>query len=408
MRTRTIVLYSTLAVAVVGAGGLAYAAIGSSGGSSTKTATRLVSATVGTVSQTVTATGTVQPAASYDLNFTNGGVLTAVKVKAGDKVTAGQVLATIDSAKAEVGLESAQAARGAAQQKLDQAKTPLTASQQAQAAASLAQAQAQLDAARQQLAGAIDPADVAKAQTAMNQAQANLDSVKAANDVVRVRNKLGLPQIKFARLLGISEDTLQNWEQGRRKPAGPAKVLLKIAAKHPKIVFVNSMSDMFHARVPREFILRAFDVMQRADWHRFQVLTKRADRLTALNEDLPWADNIWMGVSVENESYTYRIDHLRNTSAAIKFLSLEPLLGPLDNLGLDGIDWVIVGGESGPGARRMDSEWVISIRDQCVDAHVPFFFKQWGGVRKKRFGRTLEGQTWDQMPTANRLESAVV
>ena len=197
MRTRTIVLYSTLSVAVVGAGGLAYGAVSSSGGSTTKTATRLVSATVATVSQTVTATGTVQPASSDDLNFTNGGVLTAVKVKAGDKVTAGQVLATIDSAKAQVALESAQAARGA-EQKLDQAKTPLTASQQAQAAASLAQAQAQLDAARQQQAGATDPADVAKAQTAVNQAQANLDSVKAANDAKATVDPVAVAQAQAA------------------------------------------------------------------------------------------------------------------------------------------------------------------------------------------------------------------
>jgi macrolide-specific efflux system membrane fusion protein len=198
MRTRTIVLYSTLSVAVVGAGGLAYGAVSSSGGSTTKTATRLVSATVATVSQTVTATGTVQPASSDDLNFTNGGVLTAVKVKAGDKVTAGQVLATIDSAKAQVALESAQAARGAAQQKLDQAKTPLTASQQAQAAASLAQAQAQLDAARQQQADATDPADIAKAQTAVNQAQANLDSVKAANDAKATVDPVAVAQAQAA------------------------------------------------------------------------------------------------------------------------------------------------------------------------------------------------------------------
>ena len=182
---------------------------------------------------------------------------------------------------------------------------------------------------------------------------------------------------------------------------------LPLRWKKPQTIFVNSMSDMFHVEVPREFILRAFDVMRRAHWHRFQVLTKRADRLSDLSEQLPWADNIWMGVSVENESYTYRIDHLRDTGAAIKFLSLEPLLGPLDNLRLDGIDWVIVGGESGPGARAMKSEWVVSIRDQCVEAGVPFFFKQWGGVWKKKFGRTLEGETWDQMPIRTRLESAV-
>ncbi|HYT50327.1 MAG TPA: DUF5131 family protein, partial [Pyrinomonadaceae bacterium] len=163
-------------------------------------------------------------------------------------------------------------------------------------------------------------------------------------------------------------------------------------------IFVNSMSDMFHQRVPKDFILRAFDVMRRAHWHRFQILTKRADRLASLSADLPWSENIWMGVSVESAPYTHRIDHLRNTDAAIKFLSLEPLLGPLDGLSLDGIDWVIVGGESGPGSRPMNPEWVMSIRDQCIDADVPFFFKQWGGVWKKRQGRILEGRTWDQMP----------
>lgn len=181
---------------------------------------------------------------------------------------------------------------------------------------------------------------------------------------------------------------------------------LPLRWKKPQTIFVNSMSDMFHANVPREFILKAFDVMRRAHWHRFQVLTKRADRLVALSEQLPWANNIWMGVSVEKESYTYRIDHLRDTGAAIKFLSLEPLLGPLDKLCLDGIDWVIVGGESGPGARAMKPDWVTSIRDQCVGAGVPFFFKQWGGVWKKKFGRTLEGETWDQMPVRTQVEVA--
>jgi protein gp37 len=164
------------------------------------------------------------------------------------------------------------------------------------------------------------------------------------------------------------------------------------------------MSDMFHLKVPRDFILRAFDVMQKAYWHRFQVLTKRAERLAVLSKSLPWADNIWMGVSVETESFTHRVDSLRETDAAIKFLSLEPLLGPLDNLCLDGIDWVIVGGESGPGARPMSADWVLSIRDQCNDANVPFFFKQWGGVWKKKFGRTLDGRTWDEMPRFSYVE----
>ncbi|SRR6266567_3872385 len=182
---------------------------------------------------------------------------------------------------------------------------------------------------------------------------------------------------------------------------------LPLRWKKPQTIFVNSMSDMFHANVPRDFILRVFDVMRRAYWHRFQVLTKRADRLSDLSEHLPWAGNIWMGVSVEDELHTYRIEHLRDTGAAIKFLSLEPLLGPLDNLHLEGIDWVIAGGESGPGARPMNSEWVVSIRNQCLEANVPFFFKQWGGVWKKKFGRTLEGRTWDQMPLLNRIEPAV-
>jgi len=176
---------------------------------------------------------------------------------------------------------------------------------------------------------------------------------------------------------------------------------LPLRWKKPQTIFVNSMSDMFHLKVPREFILKAFDVMQKASWHRFQVLTKRAERLAQLSEHLPWADNIWMGVSVENEAYSHRIDNLRETNAAIKFLSLEPLLGPLDNLCLDNINWVIVGGESGPGARPMNEEWVLSIRDQCVTAGVPFFFKQWGGVRKKQFGRTLQGRTWDEMPMSS-------
>lgn len=173
---------------------------------------------------------------------------------------------------------------------------------------------------------------------------------------------------------------------------------LPLRWRKPQTIFVNSMSDMFHAGVPREFILRAFDVMQQASWHRFQVLTKRSERLARLSAFLPWADNIWMGVSVENDSYIHRIEQLRETGAAIKFLSLEPLLGPLDKLRLGQIDWVIVGGESGPRARPMNLDWVTSIRDQCTSSGVPFFFKQWGGVRKKKFGRTLEGRTWDEMP----------
>jgi protein gp37 len=173
---------------------------------------------------------------------------------------------------------------------------------------------------------------------------------------------------------------------------------LPLKWRKPQTIFVNSMSDLFHEAVPVEFILRIFDVMRRADWHRFQLLTKRSDRLLDLSPRLPWRSHVWMGVSVERVEYTYRIEHLRETGAAIKFVSLEPLLGPLPGLNLDGIDWVIVGGESGPGARPMDPEWALDIRDQCVSAGVPFFFKQWGGTRKKKTGRELEGRTWDEMP----------
>ena len=167
-----------------------------------------------------------------------------------------------------------------------------------------------------------------------------------------------------------------------------------------QIVFVNSMSDLFHEDVSADFILRVFDVMVRADWHVFQVLTKRSARMLQLAPRLPWPANIWMGVSLETANYTSRIDHLRRMPAAVKFLSLEPLLGPLHDLDLSGIDWVIVGGESGPRARPMDKAWVTDIRDQCRKSHVPFFFKQWGGTNKKKAGRVLDARTWDEMPVA--------
>jgi protein gp37 len=181
---------------------------------------------------------------------------------------------------------------------------------------------------------------------------------------------------------------------------------LPLRWKKPQTIFVNSMSDLFHKDVPEEFILKVFNVMAEAEWHRFQVLTKRSDRLLDLSSKLPWKPHIWMGVSVESLKYVHRIDHLRGTDAMVKFLSLEPLLGPLPRLNLHAIDWVIVGGESGPGARPMDPEWVCDVRDQCVRKCVPFFFKQWGGVRKKKAGRELEGRTWDEMP-APALAAAV-
>jgi|SRR5688572_21016796 len=188
------------------------------------------------------------------------------------------------------------------------------------------------------------------------------------------------------------------YEQGFDLRLVPQKVEEPLHWKKPRRVFVNSMSDLFHEDVPFEYIQRVFAVMHKADWHQYQELTKRAERLEALSKDLQWAAHIWMGVSVESDEYLWRIDYLSKTKAHIKFLSIEPLLGPLPELKLQGIDWVIVGGESGPGARPMRNEWVTAIRDRCRDAGVAFFFKQWGGVQKKRAGRSLEGRTWDEMP----------
>jgi len=171
-----------------------------------------------------------------------------------------------------------------------------------------------------------------------------------------------------------------------------------ISWRKPKLIFVNSMSDLFHRDIPAEFIKRVFSVMQASPQHQFQILTKRAERVVELNDHLVWGDNVWMGVSVESNDYLERVDYLKGTSARTKFLSLEPLLGPLPHLDLIGIDWVIVGGESGPHSRPMKPQWVRQIRAQCVAAQVPFFFKQWGGVFKSRTGRTLDGRTWNQMP----------
>lgn len=168
--------------------------------------------------------------------------------------------------------------------------------------------------------------------------------------------------------------------------------------KRPQVVFVNSMSDLFHQSVPTDFIHRVFETMRKASWHQFQVLTKRSDRLLQLNKELDWSPNVWMGVSVESDKWRFRVDDLRQTHAKTKFLSLEPLIGPLANLDLRGIHWVIVGGESGPGARPMKEEWAVDLRDQCQTVNVPFFFKQWGGTNKKRTGRMLQGQYWDELP----------
>jgi protein gp37 len=193
-----------------------------------------------------------------------------------------------------------------------------------------------------------------------------------------------------------------NYVHGFEVTLQPQMLELPLGWRRPQTVFVNSMSDLFHEDVPLAYIRGVFDVMKRAYWHRFQVLTKRAERLAQLSSELEWTPNIWMGVSVETDRYRGRIDALRSTDAQTRFLSLEPLLGPLPDLDLSGIDWVIVGGESGPRSRPMQPEWVTAIRDQCSRAKVSFFFKQWGGTNKKKTGRILDGRTWDQMPPEPR------
>lgn len=202
-------------------------------------------------------------------------------------------------------------------------------------------------------------------------------------------------QLKYANTTRISG--------GRAKWVG--KIVLDEAAlriptgwKKGRFVFVNSMSDLFHDDVPIDFIKRVFEVMASTQQHTYQILTKRAERLAELDRHLRWTSNVWMGVSVENQTYWDRVGYLRRTRAHTKFLSLEPLLGALDMDDLSGIDWVIAGGESGPGARRMCETWVRSIRDACIRDDVAFHFKQWGGVNKKRTGRILDGRTWDEMP----------
>ncbi len=178
----------------------------------------------------------------------------------------------------------------------------------------------------------------------------------------------------------------------------PDQLILPLRWRQPRFIFVNSMSDLFHKAVPDDYIQRVFDVMVLANWHVFQILTKRSQRLATLAPHLPWPSNIWQGVSLENASYVWRITHLRQVPAAIRFLSVEPLLGPIPNLPLDGIHWVIVGGESGGGRREMAPEWVREVRDQCLAAEVPFYFKQWGGRTPKSRGRVLDGRTWEEMP----------
>ncbi len=189
-----------------------------------------------------------------------------------------------------------------------------------------------------------------------------------------------------------------NYRNGFKVTLHPQMLELPLRWRQPRTVFVNSMSDLFHEEVPLDFIRQVFDVMGRTPQHRFQVLTKRSERLAELSAALPWPANVWMGVTVESDNYTWRIDHLRQTSAVIKFISFEPLLSAIENADLAGIDWVIVGGESGPGARPMRHEWVANLRDQCLATQIPFFFKQWGGVNKKANGRALDSRLWEEIP----------
>jgi protein gp37 len=192
------------------------------------------------------------------------------------------------------------------------------------------------------------------------------------------------------------------YEQGFDLKLWPARLELPLKWKKPRMIFTNSMSDLFHKDVPDDYIRSVFDVMAQADWHVFQVLTKRSARLARMGETLPWTPNIWVGVSVETDHYAWRVDQLRKIPAHVRFISAEPLLGPLDKLDLGQIHWLIAGGESGFGHRSCDPEWVRKLRDQCQMANVAFFFKQWGGRTPKAGGRLLDGRTWDEMPLTNR------
>ena len=190
----------------------------------------------------------------------------------------------------------------------------------------------------------------------------------------------------------------KNYAKGFRCRLHEHMLELPLHWKKPQVIFVNSMSDLFHRNVTDLFIRRVFEVMEQAHWHIFQILTKRSDRLVKLAPSIPWPKNVWMGVSVENQDYTFRIDHLRRVNSSVRFISFEPLLGPIPDLNIERIDWVVVGGESGHKARLIDAEWVLNIRDQCQVAEVPFFFKQWGGKNKKKAGRILEHKTYNEMP----------
>jgi protein gp37 len=188
------------------------------------------------------------------------------------------------------------------------------------------------------------------------------------------------------------------YEQGFDLKIWSERLDLPLRWRRPRMIFVNSMSDLFHEAIPDDFIRGVFDVMGEAAWHTFQILTKRHDRLAELGATLDWHANVWMGVTIENRRFVHRADRLREVGAAVRFISAEPLLGPLEGLDLDGIDWLIAGGESGPRHRCVREEWIVDLRDRCQEEGVAFFFKQWGGLRSKTGGRKLQGRTWDEFP----------
>jgi protein gp37 len=212
----------------------------------------------------------------------------------------------------------------------------------------------------------------------------------------------------YAERLAIRLRAMRNprYQNGFAVTLHPDQLTLPLRWRQPKRIFVNSMSDLFHETVPDDYIRQVFTVMEAAHRHTFQILTKRSKRLASLAPSLPWPQNVWQGVSVENARYTSRIVDLCEVPAAVRFLSVEPLLGPIPELPLEGIDWVIVGGESGPTRRPVDAKWVRQIRDRCLAAGVPFFFKQWGGLRAKSGGRVLDGRTWDEEPTPRMSRGA--
>lgn len=208
--------------------------------------------------------------------------------------------------------------------------------------------------------------------------------------------------------LRLRDAGVRKYADGFELTLHPESLREPVGWRRPRMVFVCSMGDLFHEQVPLHFLREVFAIMRGLPRHQFQVLTKRAERLAQLNDALEWAPNIWMGVTVERQDFLYRLDCLRSAGAHLKFVSFEPLLGPIGALDLGGIDWVIVGGESGPGARPVEAQWVRDIRDRCQDESVPFFFKQWGGVFRRRAGRLLDGRTWDELPdiTAIRQPTA--